>query len=130
MKVVFHEDFYQVYTSDPASAGGRMEAIVDAIKSHVVFIIAEPASEADVCRDFAHTQSEFNPCSTIRPLSDFRSGCRWKQSWAATIALSEPRFRADPSSRPHAPPLLCGVSAIFNNMAIALEVLKAAKNII
>mgnify|MGYP001824734502 CR=1 FL=1 len=30
MKVVFHEDFYQVYTGDPAAASGRMEAIVQA----------------------------------------------------------------------------------------------------
>ena len=28
MNVVFHDDFYQDYSSDPASAKGRMEAIV------------------------------------------------------------------------------------------------------
>lgn len=28
MKVVFHEEFYRVYTSDPAAEPGRMEAIV------------------------------------------------------------------------------------------------------
>ncbi len=27
MKVVFHKDFYQVYTSEPAAEAGRMEAI-------------------------------------------------------------------------------------------------------
>jgi len=27
MKVVFHEDFNQVYTSDPAAASGRMESM-------------------------------------------------------------------------------------------------------
>ncbi|MBT8368780.1 MAG: histone deacetylase family protein, partial [Deltaproteobacteria bacterium] len=43
MKVVFHEDFYRVYTGDPASAAGRMEAIVEAIETHVEFIQAEPA---------------------------------------------------------------------------------------
>jgi len=31
MKVVFHEDFNQVYTSDPAAAAGRMESIVETI---------------------------------------------------------------------------------------------------
>jgi acetoin utilization deacetylase AcuC-like enzyme len=31
MKVIFHQDFYRVYTSDPAAAAGRMEAIVDMI---------------------------------------------------------------------------------------------------
>ena len=29
MKVIFHEDFYQAYTSDPAAVKGRMEAVVD-----------------------------------------------------------------------------------------------------
>jgi hypothetical protein len=27
MKVIFHEDFYEVYTPDPAAAPGRMEAV-------------------------------------------------------------------------------------------------------
>jgi hypothetical protein len=27
MKVFFHEDFYEEYTSDPAAETGRMEAI-------------------------------------------------------------------------------------------------------
>ena len=31
MKVIFHEDFYGVYTSDPAAAAGRMEAVMDVI---------------------------------------------------------------------------------------------------
>ena len=44
MKVVFHEDFYQVYTSDPAAAAGRMEAIVRVIEPHVEFVQAVPAT--------------------------------------------------------------------------------------
>ena len=40
MKVVFHEDFYQVYTSDPAAAAGRMEAIMAVIKAEVEFVVA------------------------------------------------------------------------------------------
>jgi hypothetical protein len=43
MKVVFHEDFYQVYTRDPAAAAGRMEAVVETIAPHVEFVSAEPA---------------------------------------------------------------------------------------
>ncbi|MBW1995611.1 MAG: histone deacetylase family protein, partial [Deltaproteobacteria bacterium] len=48
MKVVFHNDFYQVYTSDPAAAAGRMEAIVEAIKDDVIFVEAQPALEAHI----------------------------------------------------------------------------------
>jgi len=48
MKVVFHKDFYQVYTSDPAAEAGRMEAIVEVITP-------EPASEAEIAA--AHTDT-------------------------------------------------------------------------
>jgi hypothetical protein len=56
MKVVFHDDFYQVYTADPAAAGGRMEAIVNVIKPVVQFIEAVPATETDIqaVHDSAH----------------------------------------------------------------------------
>jgi hypothetical protein len=48
MKVVFHQDYYQVYTADPAAAGGRIEAIVNVIEPVVEFIEAVPATEADI----------------------------------------------------------------------------------
>ena len=48
MKVIFHEDFYQVYTSDPAAAAGRMEAIVAEIESAAEYISAEPATEEQI----------------------------------------------------------------------------------
>lgn len=54
MKVIFHEDFYQVYTSDPASAKGRMEAVVQVITPYMEFIPAEPASEEEIL--YVHTK--------------------------------------------------------------------------
>lgn len=126
MKVVFHEDFYQVYTSDPASAGGRMEAIVDAIKSHVVFIIAEPASEADI--EIAHTKAHINHVRQIGlyPISALAAGGAVQ---AATIALSEPSFALIRPPGHHASAASSWGFCYFNNMAIALEVLKAQKKI-
>ena len=44
MKVVFHKDFYQVYTSDAAAEAGRMGAIVEVIGSDVEVVTFEPAS--------------------------------------------------------------------------------------
>ena len=38
MKVVFHDDFYQVYASDPAAEQGRMEAVIEVIGPHVPFL--------------------------------------------------------------------------------------------
>ena len=40
MKVIFHHDFYQQYSSDPAASSGRMEAVIDAITSNVDIINA------------------------------------------------------------------------------------------
>ena len=53
MKVIFHEDFYSVYTSDPAAAAGRIEPIVSAITAQAEFIAAQPASEDEL--RLAHT---------------------------------------------------------------------------
>ncbi len=54
MQVIFHQDFYQVYTSDPAAAAGRMEAIVQAIEGQYGFVTAQPASAADIAA--VHTE--------------------------------------------------------------------------
>lgn len=54
MKVIFHEDFYQVYTSDPAAEKGRMEAIVQTIQSQVEFVTAVPATPIQISA--VHTQ--------------------------------------------------------------------------
>jgi len=34
MKIVFHPEFYKVYTSDPAAEAGRMEAIVNELRDY------------------------------------------------------------------------------------------------
>ncbi|MBW2338635.1 MAG: histone deacetylase family protein, partial [Deltaproteobacteria bacterium] len=56
MKVVFHDDFYQVYTSDPAASAGRMEAVVEVIRSRTEFVEAKPASEGQIA--LAHVSSQ------------------------------------------------------------------------
>jgi hypothetical protein len=50
MKVIFHEDFYQVYSGDPAAAAGRMQAVVENIEPHVEFVPAETASRQGPCK--------------------------------------------------------------------------------
>ena len=46
MKVIFHEDFYKIYTSDPAAARGRMESIIEAIEGEVEFVARVPSDAA------------------------------------------------------------------------------------
>ena len=89
MKVVFHDDFYQVYTSDPASAPGRMEAIVAEIESDVEFVQAQPADDADIAR--VHDQAHID---SVRREGLF-SICALAAGGAvqtATLGLDEPCF--------------------------------------
>ena len=59
MKVVFHEDFFQVYALDPAAAAGRLEGIVDLTRNDPFYEIVEakPAGKSDILR--AHTDRHF-----------------------------------------------------------------------
>jgi acetoin utilization deacetylase AcuC-like enzyme len=89
MKVVFHDDFDQDYTSDPASAKGRMEAIVEAIKPDVEFVSAKPASKAQIAA--VHTESHVNHVrySGLYPIAALAAGGAVQ---AARIGLDEPAF--------------------------------------
>jgi acetoin utilization deacetylase AcuC-like enzyme len=126
MKVVFHPDFYQVYTSDPAAAGGRMEAIVNAIKPHVLFVTAEPAAEADIA--IAHAKAHINHVRQIG-LYSIAALAAGGAIQAATIGLSEPSFGLIRPPGHHASAASSWGFCYFNNMAIALEVLKTRKKI-
>ena len=66
MKVIFHPRFYEVYTSDPAAAPGRMEPMVKALEKEFEFIEPEPASVRDLER--VHGKNIFN-LSRESPLS-------------------------------------------------------------
>ncbi len=50
MKVIFRQRFYEVYTSDPAVASGRMEPMVEELEKGFEFVEPEPASEKDLAR--------------------------------------------------------------------------------
>ncbi len=48
MKVVYHNMYTQVYSSDPASTAGRIESIYDVLHDDFKFVTPNPASEEDV----------------------------------------------------------------------------------
>jgi acetoin utilization deacetylase AcuC-like enzyme len=121
MKVVFHDDFYQVYTSDPASASGRIEAIVTEIKADAKFIMAKEAADANILA--VHTQSHIEDVrsSGLYHISALAAGGAIQ---AATIGLSEPCFALIRPPGHHASADSAWGFCFFNNMAIALESLK------
>ena len=121
MKVIFHEDFYQVYTSDPAAAAGRMEAIVSVIETEVAFVKADPAKEAQIA--LAHTQAhiDFVRQSGLYDISALAAGAAIQ---AAEIGLTAPCFALIRPPGHHASSDSCWGFCYFNNMAIALQTLQ------
>ena len=121
MKVVFHEDFYQVYASDPAAAPGRLEAVVQVIAPEVEFVAAEPASVEDIAA--VHTDSLIESINRqgLFPITALAAGGALQ---AASIGLSEPCFGLIRPPGHHASSGSCWGFCYFNNMAIALTRLK------
>lgn len=121
MKVVFHKDFYQIYTSDPAAEDGRMESVVDIIEPHVRFIPAEPASEEDIRA--AHTERHIDHVKKIG-LHEIASLAAGGAVQTALTGLTEPCFGLIRPPGHHASSDSSWGFCYYNNMAIAIEHLK------
>lgn len=121
MNVYFHEDFYQVYTADPAAAAGRMEAIVAALEGEVVFQDIQPAEEIDLLRvhsprHIAHVRD--------RGLYDIAALAAGGAIQAARDGLAKPAFALVRPPGHHASADSAWGFCYFNNMAVALMRLK------
>jgi acetoin utilization deacetylase AcuC-like enzyme len=121
MKVVFHEDFYRVYTDDPAAASGRMEAIIQVIEPHVEVITAQPALEAEIAA--VHTDAHIERVQQMG-LYDIAALSAGGAIQAAAIGLTEPCFAAIRPPGHHASAGSCWGFCYFNNMSIAIESLR------
>ena len=121
MKVVYHEDYNQVYTSDPAASSGRIRVVEEALKGTVDFVKPEPASKEDLLR--LHTPAHLHSVERegIYEIAALAAGGAIK---AAEIGLSEPCFALIRPPGHHASANRSWGFCYFNNMAIALEKLK------
>lgn len=121
MKVVFHKDFYQVYTSDPAAEPGRLEAVIQVIEPHVELITPEPAPEEDIAA--VHTPSQIGRVKAqgLYPISSLAAG---GAILAAELGLSEPAFALIRPPGHHASQGSSWGFCYFNNMAVALDRLR------
>ena len=128
MKVVFHPRFYEVYTSDPAAAPGRMEAMVKALEKEFEFVEPEPASEKDLERVHGRLHIQ----SVKKDPIVYEMGCL---SAGGAILAAEMAFDGQPAFgliRPpghHASPHSCWGFCYFNNIAMALKRLMSEEKI-
>ncbi|MDY0188531.1 histone deacetylase family protein [Syntrophus buswellii] len=127
MKVIYHDDFCQCYTTDPAAAHGRMEAVVKAISGRVDFIQAKPAGESDISD--VHTESHIALVER-EGLYDIAALAAGGAIMAAEIGMSEPAFALIRPPGHHASAGSAWGFCYFNNMAIALERLKRERKIV
>jgi len=121
MKIIFHRDFYQVYTSDPASAPERMESVVKALSEKYEFVEPAAAEEEDIAA--VHTASHIDYVKKIG-LYEISSLAAGGAIQAANLGLTEPYFALIRPPGHHASADSSWGFCYFNNMAIALERLK------
>jgi acetoin utilization deacetylase AcuC-like enzyme len=126
MKVIYHEDFKEAYTSDPAAAPGRMESIVEAIRHEVSFEEASPAGYDDIAA--IHTASHIESV-VRRRLYKIASLAAGAAIQAAEVGMSEPAMAIVRPPGHHASADNSWGFCYFNNMAIALEYLRRAGKI-
>ncbi len=126
MKVVYSEEYKQVYSYDPAANPGRIESIAFALTGKVEYIEPEPASEEDIAavhtpRHIAEVRRE-----GVYDIAALAAGGAVK---AAEIGLSEPCFAVIRPPGHHASADTAWGFCYFNNMAIALTRLKTRDKI-
>lgn len=118
MKVVYSEEYKQVYSSDPASAPGRIEAVEIALRGKVEFIEPVPASEEDILK--VHTPHHIRDVERegVYNIAALAAG---GAILAAETALAEPCFAVIRPPGHHASAGSAWGFCYFNNMSIALK---------
>ncbi|MBW1989909.1 MAG: histone deacetylase family protein [Deltaproteobacteria bacterium] len=121
MKVFFHQDFYRVYTSDPAAAAGRMESVVSALEGEADFLEPAPASREEILA--AHTPAHVRQVETMG-LYGIAALAAGGAVAAARAGMEAPAFAAIRPPGHHASADSAWGFCFFNNMAVALLSLK------
>ncbi len=120
MKIVYHNRYCEVYSSDPASAPGRIESIYEKLKEHSEFEEPAPASEKDLL--LVHTGNHINNVKIKRPTYEIAALAVGGAMKAATLAMQgEPAFGLIRPPGHHASSSSSWGFCYFNNIAVAIE---------
>ncbi len=125
MKVVFHDFFYPVYTSDPAATAGRMEAITNSLPTDTTMLEPEPATEKQL--RLAHSMSHIQTVKR-QGIFDIAALAAGAAIMTARIGLQEPAFGLIRPPGHHASADGAWGFCYFNNMAVAMLALKEEKH--
>lgn len=128
-QVIFHQDYYKVYASDPAADTGRMEAIVEELPDFK-FVNPKPAIDKDIL--LVHTDKHLLRVKSSReqvyPIALLAAGGAILASEYACLQ-SEPMFALIRPPGHHASPEGFWGFCYFNNIAIAIKKLLSEKRI-
>jgi acetoin utilization deacetylase AcuC-like enzyme len=121
MKVFTHDDFLNVYVSDPAASPGRIEAVLEAIRGQVELVQAVPAGKDDILA--VHTKSLVQGVERagLYNIAALAAGAAIQ---TAVAGLTEPAFGLIRPPGHHASADSHWGFCYFNNMAIAMEHLR------
>jgi len=122
MKVVFDVSFNSVYSSDPASAAGRMTSVTASLPTDTEFICPESATVKQL--QLAHSDDHINKIRD-EGVFDIAALAAGGAIRAARIGLTEPCFGLIRPPGHHASKDSAWGFCYFNNMAVALLTLKS-----
>jgi acetoin utilization deacetylase AcuC-like enzyme len=121
MKVVYHEDYNEVYSTDPASAAGRIQAVEMVLRGKVTYVTPVAATQEDILK--VHTPDHVRSVERegVYDIAALAAGGAIK---AAQIGLTEHCFALIRPPGHHASSGSAWGFCYFNNMSIALEKLR------
>ncbi len=126
--VVFHSRYVETYSSDPASAPGRIESILDELKPGFEFVEPNQANEQELL--LVHNPDHIDHVKTDRPAYEMALLAAGGAIKAAELAMQgKPAFALIRPPGHHARRNSSWGFCYFNNIAMAIEKLRIERKI-